>query len=191
MSAPRSLAAIVGSPGEPRLTTINPSIWEGLELPKRQWLIDQWILATGTTYLTGKGSVGKSLIAQQAMTAAAVGRPFLGQPVKRVRAAYITAEDDIDELHRRQAAINEALGITMTDLDGWLHLVSLDTVVAASAAAAAKSATRAASDNSWAKAYGITDKAEEASAPANKAIGSSDDVWARAYRQPHVGVGVL
>jgi RecA-family ATPase len=96
-----------------------------LELPKRHWLVDQWILATGTTYLTGKGSVGKSLVSQQAMTALASGRTLLGQPVKRVRAAYITAEDDVDELHRRQAAINDALGITMTDLDGWLHLVSL------------------------------------------------------------------
>lgn len=67
----------------------------------------------------------------------------------------------------------------------------LDTVVAANAAAVAKAATRAASDKSWAKAYGITDKAEEDSAPASNAIRSSDDVWARAYRQPHVGVGVL
>ncbi|MFN0045537.1 MAG: AAA family ATPase [Sphingorhabdus sp.] len=125
MAAPRSLDAIQRAVVRPCLATINPSIWEGLELPKRHWLIDQWILAKGTTYLTGKGSVGKSLIAQQAMTAAAVGKPFLGQPVKRVRAAYITAEDDVEELHRRQSAINDALGITMTDLDGWLHLVSL------------------------------------------------------------------
>lgn len=125
MSAPRNLAVTNGAPAKPCLATINPAIWEGLDLPKRHWLVDQWILATGTTYLTGKGAVGKSLIAQQAMTALASGCNLLGQPVKRVRAAYITAEDDVDELHRRQAAINEALGITMPDLNGWLHLVSL------------------------------------------------------------------
>lgn len=125
MAAPRNFSVINGVSTRPPLATINPAIWEGLDLPKRHWLVDQWILATGTTYLTGKGSVGKSLIAQQAMTALATGRNLLGQPVNRVRAAYITAEDEVDELHRRQAAINDTLGITMGDLDGWLHLVSL------------------------------------------------------------------
>lgn len=125
MAKPHNLASIEGAAAKPRLATVNPASWAGLPLPERHWLIDQWMLTTGTTYLTGKGSVGKSLIAQQAMTALASGQKLLGQPVKRVRSAYITAEDDVDELHRRQNAINQALGITMRDLDGWLHLASL------------------------------------------------------------------
>ena len=127
MNSPRNLASVAPKAGyaKPALPMINPVSWDGLPLPERHWLIENWILASGTTYLTGKGSVGKSLLAQQAMTALAVGRSLLGQSVKRVRAAYITAEDDQDELQRRQSAINDALGIGMADLNGWLHLASL------------------------------------------------------------------
>ena len=127
MNAPHNLAAVAPKTGtaRPALPTINPVQWEGRPAPKLQWLVDGWLLASGTTYVTGKGAVGKSLIAQQAMTCLAAGRTFLGQPVKQCRAAYVTAEDDQDELHRRQVAINEALGIGMGDLDGRLYLASL------------------------------------------------------------------
>lgn len=107
------------------LKTVNPAAWEGQPLPELRWLVDSWLLASGTTYLTGQGAVGKSLFAQQAMTCLAAGRDLLGQPVKRAAACYVTAEDDLDELHRRQHAINSSLGISFDDLGGWLHIASL------------------------------------------------------------------
>lgn len=96
-----------GSPPERR------SFW-GAHLPVRQ-----------TTMLTGPGGVGKSLLAQQLLTAIALGLPFLGMETVRARCLYITCEDDADELWRRQDAINAAFRVEMAALEGNLFLVSL------------------------------------------------------------------
>jgi len=55
----------------------------------------------------------------------ALGLDVLGVPVRQAVAVYITCEDTTDELHRRQAAINAALGIRPRDLRDKLKLVSL------------------------------------------------------------------
>lgn len=79
-----------------------------------------------TTMLTGKGGVGKSLLAQLLCTCVAFGRPFLGVPVRKMPALYMSWEDDHDELWRRQAAICAALGVGMLDCHGeGLNLVSM------------------------------------------------------------------
>ncbi|MEA1015599.1 AAA family ATPase [Sphingosinicella sp. LY1275] len=104
---------------------INPSDWKGLEAPVREWLLEHWIPLKQATYLTGPGSAGKSLLAQLLCTCVALGLPFLGIQTRQEVAMYVTCEDDRDELHRRQAAICEALGVDLSDLDGKLILVSL------------------------------------------------------------------
>lgn len=99
--------------------------WEGKLTPKREWAIDQYLLPSTVNGLYGEGSVGKSLLAQQMCTALAVGTPLFGLPVQQGSSAYLTAEDDIEELQRRQGDICAAFGIKLSDLRGKLHLGSL------------------------------------------------------------------
>src|ERR1043166_6800097 len=77
------------------------------------------------TYLTGIGASGKSLLTQQRLTCSASNLPFLGITKRPGVSIYITCEDSLDEIHRRQDSINEALGINWADLRGRLFLVSL------------------------------------------------------------------
>lgn len=104
---------------------LNPAQWADADVPPREWIVRDWLPARQATYITGAGSSGKSLLAQQLATCVAVGAPCLGLETKQATAIYITCEDDGDELHRRQASICEALGIPLADLSGRLHLVSL------------------------------------------------------------------
>lgn len=103
----------------------DPSEWAGHKAPERRFIIPGWLVRGHAGLLSGMEGVGKSLIAQQMMTCAAIGRPFLGLDVVHVNAVYITCEDSQDELWRRQEGINAALGITMEDIAGKLLLVSL------------------------------------------------------------------
>lgn len=65
-----------------------------------------------------------SLLCQQLATSAVLGRPWLGISLKPGRALYLACEDDGDELHRRQCAVNRDLGYEMADvLDAGLELI--------------------------------------------------------------------
>lgn len=107
------------------LPLIDPAAWQGLDAPSREWALSEWIPARQATYLTGPGSAGKSLLTQMLCTCIALGRPFMGIETRQAVAIYVTCEDDADELHRRQKAICEALGVPLSALAGKLHLVSL------------------------------------------------------------------
>jgi RecA-family ATPase len=109
----------------PPLPIINPMQWAGIDPPARRWLVDGWLAAGSGAFLTGDGGVGKSLFTQQLCTCIAAGESFLGLEVEQTATLYLTCEDDAAELHRRQVAINSALGLSMADLAGRLHLVSL------------------------------------------------------------------
>lgn len=66
--------------------------------------------------LSGDGGQGKSLLAQQLLTAAAGGRDWLGFRTRQVRTWGMFCEDPISELQIRQAAINEHYELGMGDL---------------------------------------------------------------------------
>lgn len=103
----------------------SPGDWSGSKPPERRFVVPGWIVRGAAGLLSGQEGVGKSLIAQQMSTCAAMGLPFLGLEIEQCNTIYITCEDPLDELWRRQEDINRALGITMADLDGKLLLVSL------------------------------------------------------------------
>jgi KaiC. len=88
------------------------------------WLWDDMIPVMRATMLTGAGGSGKSLFAQQLATCVALGLPFLGVSTRQQTALYITCEDDLTELHRRQEAICASLGVSMSELDGKLFLLT-------------------------------------------------------------------
>lgn len=113
------------------LDVIDPVSLQGLDVPERRWLWENWIPMRAVTILTGDGGTGKSLLALQLATACATGRLFLGQSVMRLRVLLVSCEDERDELHRRQARINEGLGIDMADLLDvyWIARAGLDNVM--------------------------------------------------------------
>ena len=107
------------------LPMIDPAAWQGLPVPERQWAWEHWIPWKQATYLTGPGSAGKSLLGQQLATAVGLGVPFMGIGTRQATALYITCEDDADELHRRQVAICNAMGVSLSGMQGRLYLASL------------------------------------------------------------------
>ncbi|MFZ1415497.1 MAG: AAA family ATPase [Defluviicoccus sp.] len=94
-----------------------PSAWAGVPVPARQWLVQDWIPAGRVSGLMGQGGVGKSLIAQQLQAACALGQPWLGLQTTQCRSMGVYAEDEDDELHRRQIDIANAYRADLADLD--------------------------------------------------------------------------
>jgi len=99
------------------LLSIPAIKWVGRPVPERQWLVEGWIPWGCVTALYGDGGTGKSLLVQQLLTSVATGKPFLGMPVRRCKVLGVFCEDDENELHRRQAAINAQYEIGFEDLE--------------------------------------------------------------------------
>lgn len=93
-----------------------PSLIVGPPKP-REWMIDATIMRKTVCLLTGAPGIGKSLVLQQALTAAALGKPWLAKQVEPCAAFGLFAEDDQDELERRQLAINEHYEVEPPDLE--------------------------------------------------------------------------
>lgn len=92
------------------------------EPPARRWIIPDWLPAGEATGLYGDGGVGKTLLAQQIAAAVATGSPFMGMLTTQMPVLAILCEDDRDELHRRQHAINRWLDCAMHPLLNQLGL---------------------------------------------------------------------
>ena len=110
---------------------IEPISLQGLAVPERRWLWENWIPLRAVTVLSGDGGTGKSLLALQLATACATDRLFLGQKVMPCKVLVIACEDERDELHRRQSQINTAAGIEMGDLENviWVPRAGLENVM--------------------------------------------------------------
>jgi len=114
-----------------KLRPVDPIALDGIAIPERKWIVKDWVPHGNVTMLAGDGGVGKSLLAQQLMTACAIGKQFLSIETKPCRVLGIFCEDDPDELHRRQNRINERYGISFADLENmqWVSRVGSDNVV--------------------------------------------------------------
>ena len=115
----------------PHLTTIDPLKLAEQPVPERRWLVPYWIPHRAVTMLGGDGGVGKSLLAMQLLTAVATGKPWLGQTTIACKAIGVFCEDDVDELHRRQDAINRAYDFGFDGLENveWISRVGDDSVM--------------------------------------------------------------
>ena len=61
------------------LQAVEAISFQDKPLPVRQWLWEGWVPVGAVTALYGDGGTGKSLLAQQLMTACAANQLFLGQ----------------------------------------------------------------------------------------------------------------
>jgi RecA-family ATPase len=116
---------------QPPMKVIDPRSLQGLLVPERQWIVQDWLPIGYTTALYGDGGTGKTLLAQQLMTSCATGLPWLGLAVKRCKVFALFCEDDENELHRRQDAINLQYGIDFSDLGDmrWVSGVGADNLL--------------------------------------------------------------
>ncbi len=77
--------------------------------PKREWLVDGLIESAKNGVIASIGGVGKSFICLDLCHSVAKGGGyFMGRSINRKgNAVYITAEDDLQETHRRISALDE------------------------------------------------------------------------------------
>jgi hypothetical protein len=85
--------------------------------PPQLWHVPGLIPHRTVTLFSGDGGTGKSLLALQLAVATAAGREWLGRDVQPGCCLYVSAEDDLDELHRRVERITHTQGIDLAQLD--------------------------------------------------------------------------
>ena len=110
------------------LAPVDPSALDGVPVPPRQWLVPDWVPMARVTALYGAGGEGKTLLGQMLATACAIGGKWLGLPVRRCNSLLLFCEDDLDEMHRRQDAINRHFDCTFAGLGAmrWLPQLGAD-----------------------------------------------------------------
>ncbi len=94
---------------DPRVMTniVDASQLEGIEPPEREWTVVDLVPRKQVTLLTGNGGVGKSLVALQLAVAVTAGTNWLDQMTARGNALFLTAEDEMAEVHRRLVKVAE------------------------------------------------------------------------------------
>lgn len=106
LTAAKPLHAIKDLPrSSPALAKPTPLDWPILatqDPPERRWAIRGWLGFGHVTLLVGSGGIGKTLIAQQAASCLALGKPFIGDVTGPLKCLMWACEDDHDELWRRQ-----------------------------------------------------------------------------------------
>jgi RecA-family ATPase len=100
-------------------------LWASTAPTPKAFLMPPFIPRDDVVIVTGDGGTNKSTAALQISVAAAAGKQMLGMDVSPGPALYVTAEDDQRENHWRLAKIASALGTSLHDLAGKLHIVSL------------------------------------------------------------------
>ncbi len=95
------------------------------DAPPRRWLVPNRIPAGNVTLLSGDGAAGKTTIALQLAVATLKGDSWLNAVVdQQGPAMFFSAEEDLDEIHRRMAAISAHRGRGIEALGG-LHVLGL------------------------------------------------------------------
>ena len=111
------------------LSPFNPATLVDVPVPPRRWLVPDWVPLARATAIYGAGGEGKTVLAQMLATACALdGGRWLGLPALRCKSLLVFCEDDLDEMHRRQEDINDALNCTFADLSDmrWLPRLGSD-----------------------------------------------------------------
>jgi RecA-family ATPase len=112
-------------PGLARLKAIDPGVWEGQEVPRREWLVKDVIPADAVGSIYGDGGLGKSTVALQLAVARAIGAKWLDLETKLGRTLYFSCEDKAAELHKRLDAIRQHYSVSFAAMEGVIRLYDL------------------------------------------------------------------
>jgi RecA-family ATPase len=113
-------------PLEPPLKWLNMSAWDRTPVPERKWAIRDRVPLRQAGLFSGEGGTGKSIIELQKNVAHVAGKDWLGLMPEPGPAIYIGAEDDVDELHIRLAAIAKHYGVSFQELtEGGLYILPM------------------------------------------------------------------
>lgn len=114
------IAEMVGVPGSTSFFA-PASAWADLPIPSRKWHVEELIPGNTVTMLGGDGGTGKSLLALQLAVATATGTSWIGCDIDQPgKAMVLSAEDDVEELQRRVAAICNAENLPRSSLGNLL-----------------------------------------------------------------------
>lgn len=89
--------------------------WSAGDPPPREWLVEGLIPMGTVTLLSGDGGLGKTLLAQQLVMAAALGAEWCGKPVRRLGSLSMFCEDKVEEIRRRAMPICDSLKVARDD----------------------------------------------------------------------------
>lgn len=120
--AERRESATFAAPG--RGGTFRASELERRPVPEREWLVPGMVPAGTVTLMSGDGGTGKSLLGLQLAVAAALDRNWIGCPVKAGKSLVLSAEDDVDELHRRLATVATSESVALGEMHA-IHIMPL------------------------------------------------------------------
>ena len=100
------------------LPVVMASALHGKSVTPRKWHVDQLIPAGTVTLFSGDGGTGKSLAALQLAVGTVLARAWFGVAIMQPGGAlFLTAEDDLDEVHRRLADVATADHVPLSSLD--------------------------------------------------------------------------
>jgi RecA-family ATPase len=110
----------------PPLRWLDMASWDNKPAPRRQWAIRDRVPLRQAGLFSGEGGTGKSIIELMKNVAHVAGKDWLGAMPEQGPAFYLGAEDDVDELHIRLAAIVGHYGVTFRELtEGGLCVLPL------------------------------------------------------------------
>jgi len=113
------------------LKVINPADWVGQPVPERIFLVPPLIPHRNVALLYGDGGLGKSLLALDLARARATKGSWLGLKTLPGKTLVLSAEDDLEELHRRLDTICLRHKVSLGDLSDMrlIDLVGQDAVI--------------------------------------------------------------
>jgi len=108
---PPSMSANVADTARPpvKLEVISAASFAGQPIPRQRWLVPDLIPAGNVTILSGDGATGKSLLGLQLAVATATAGEWIGAAPEPGKVLFVSAEDEIEEIHRRLSKIEPDL----------------------------------------------------------------------------------
>ena len=116
----------IEQPEKPSLPFIDMSRWDEEPVPEIKWTVPNRIPRRQCCLFSGEGAAGKSTVDLHRSAAHVLGCDWLGVTPERGPAIFIDAEDPVEVIHVRLAAICDYYGVKFADLiKGGLHILSL------------------------------------------------------------------